>query len=205
MVMVIYTSVRRIMNYYLTPDFPTIIYIYPLRYIIYLEEPLGDIISNYHGTFVHLYMHWYYTIYLKNINETVVFPRFIWPFFCSHFFMQTIHQELYHYLQDQVFISFGISKNYIMSSPTRQYSPALYLFFIKEKTSAETATKLDIISSNRDDDHNRRLNEKNWQCLWCNQKFQGINATKALAHVSGKKGMHIKSCYVAKDKFHTTR
>ena len=41
--------------------------------------------------------------------------------------------------------------------------------------------------------------------LWCNQIFQGINATKALAHVLGKKGIHIKSCYVAKDKAHTTR
>ena len=47
--------------------------------------------------------------------------------------------------------------------------------------------------------------KKNWQGLWCNQTFQGINATKALAHVLGKKGMHIKSCYVAKDKSHTTR
>ena len=47
--------------------------------------------------------------------------------------------------------------------------------------------------------------KKNWQCLWCNQSFQVINATKALAHVLRKKGMHIKRCYVAKDKSHTTR
>ena len=46
---------------------------------------------------------------------------------------------------------------------------------------------------------------KKWQCLWWNQCFQGINATKALAHVLGKKGMHIQSCYVAKDNDHTTR
>ena len=44
---------------------------------------------------------------------------------------------------------------------------------------------------------------KNWQCLWCNQSFQGINATKALDHVLGEKGMHIKSCYVDKHKSHT--
>ena len=125
--------------------------------------------------------------------------------FCSHFLMQTIHQELYHYLQDRVFISFDISKVYIMSSRTSQYSPALHSFFNKEKTNAETATKLDIISSIWDDDHIRRLDEKNWQCLWRNQTFQGINATKSLDHVLGKKGMHIKSCYVAKDKARTTR
>ena len=47
--------------------------------------------------------------------------------------------------------------------------------------------------------------KKNWQCLWCNQNFQGINATKALAHVFGKKGMHINFFYVAKNIFHTTR
>ena len=33
----------------------------------------------------------------------------------------------------------------------------------------------------------------------------GINATKALAHVLGKKGMDIKSCYIPKDKSHITR
>ena len=68
-----------------------------------------------------------------------------------------------------------------MSSPRSQSSPALHSFFNKEKTSAETTTKLDIISSIWDDDHIQRLDEKNWQCLWCNQTFQGINATKALA------------------------
>ena len=92
-----------------------------------------------------------------------------------------------------------------MSSTTSQYSPAFHAFFNKEKKSAETTTKLNFISSICDDDHIRRLYEKNWQCLWCNQTFQGINATKALAHVLGKKCMHIKSCYVAKDKAHTTR
>ena len=92
-----------------------------------------------------------------------------------------------------------------MSSPTSQYSTAFHLFFNKENTSAETATKIDFISSKWDDDHIRRLDDKNWHCLWCNQNFQGINATKALYHVLEKKGMHMKSCYVAKYKAHTTR
>ena len=64
-VMVIYTSVKRIMHYYITPDFPTILYTYPLRYIIYLRELLVNIISNYHGTFIHLYMHWYDSVYKR--------------------------------------------------------------------------------------------------------------------------------------------
>ena len=78
-----------------------------------------------------------------------------------------------------------------MSSPRNQSSPALHSFLNKEKTSAETTTKLDIISFIWDDYHIQRPDEKNWQCLWCNQTFQGINATKALAHVLGKKDMHI--------------
>ena len=91
-----------------------------------------------------------------------------------------------------------------MLSTTSQSSPVFHSFSNKEKTSAEIATKLDFISSIWDDDRIRRLDEHNWQCLWCNQTFQGINATKYLAHKLGKKGMNIKSCYAAKDKSHTT-
>ena len=47
-----------------------------------------------------------------------------------------------------------------MLSPTSQSSPAFHSFFNKEMTSAETATKLDIISSIWYDDHIRRLDEK---------------------------------------------
>ena len=92
-----------------------------------------------------------------------------------------------------------------MLSPTSQSSPEFHSFFDKEETCAETATKLDIISSIWDDDHIRRLDEKNWQCLWCDLTFQGINSTKAFANVLGKKVMNIKSCYVAKEKAYTTR
>ena len=87
-----------------------------------------------------------------------------------------------------------------MLSPTSQYSSAFHSFFNKEKTSAETATKLDLISSIWEDDHIRRLDEKNWQCLWCNQTCQEINATKALSHVLTKKGVHIKVFILLKTK-----
>ena len=39
------------------PVFTTILYTYPLSYIIYLGEPSGNIISNYHGKFIHILMH----------------------------------------------------------------------------------------------------------------------------------------------------
>ena len=79
-----------------------------------------------------------------------------------------------------------------MWSTTSQSSSTFHPFYNKEKTRAETETKLDFISSICDDDHIWRLDEKNWQFLWFNQSFQVINATKSLSHVLGKKGIHIK-------------
>ena len=52
----------------LPPIFTNILYTYPLRYIIYLGEPSGNIISNYHGTFIHICMHGYYPIHQKKIS-----------------------------------------------------------------------------------------------------------------------------------------
>ena len=50
-----------------------------------------------------------------------------------------------------------------------------------------------------DCDHILRVDENNWQCLLCNETFQGINADKALAHLIGNKGMRIRSCYSSVD------
>ena len=92
-----------------------------------------------------------------------------------------------------------------MLSTTSQSSSTFHSFFNKEKKGAETETRIDFISSIWDGDHILRLDEKNWQLLWCNTSFQVINATKYLACVLGKKGIHIKSCYVPKDKSCITR
>ena len=89
-----------------------------------------------------------------------------------------------------------------MPSTTSQYYSTFHSLFKRENTSTETKTKLDHISSIWDDDKILRLDEKNLQWLWCNTIFQGINDTKALAHVLGKKGVNIKSCYVPKEKAH---
>ena len=40
---------------------------------------------------------------------------------------------------------------------------------------------------------------------WCDVKFQGINATKALAHVIGTKSMHIKRCTASIDQAYFSR
>ena len=81
----------------------------------------------------------------------------------------------------------------------------IHSFFNKEKTRAETETRIYLISSIWGDNHIMSLNENNWKFLWYNKVFQGINATKALAPVMGNEGVHIKSCYVPKDKAHKRR
>ena len=103
-----------------------------------------------------------------------------------------------------IFFPVDIIKVYVLSSTTSQYSSEFHSFFNKEKKSAETETKIDLISSIWYDDHIRRPDEKNRQCLWCNQSYQGINATKDLAHILGEKGMSIKSFYVSKEISHAT-
>ena len=143
-------------------------------------------------------------LYIYNINETVIFPRLIWPFFVLFFCCQQyINNFIIIYKTEFLFLLIPVqfASCRLLQANLLQH---FIHFFNKEKTSAETATKLNLISSIWNDDHIRRVDEKNWQCLWCNQTFQGINATKALAHLLEKKVMHIKSCYVAKDKAHTT-
>ena len=74
--------------------------------------------------------------------------------------MPTIRQEIFHYLEVGFFISVDISTVCVISSLSSQSSPSFYSFFNKEKTSAETATKFDFISSIWDDDRIRRLDGK---------------------------------------------
>ena len=107
-------------------------------------------------------------------------------------FLPILLLKLSHFLQVDFFSWLDIIKVSFTLSTTSQYS-------------STTKAKLDFTSSIWGDDHILRIDEKNWKCLWCNTIFQGINATKALAHVLRKKGMDIKSCYVPKDTAHMTR
>ena len=116
---------------------------------------------------------------LKYIYETVFSSVNVAIFLAPLFFLANNTSKLFHFLQIDFFISVDIIRVYVMSSPTSQSSPAFHSFFNKEKTSAETATKLDFISYIWDDDHIMRLDEKNWQCLWRNKIFQGINTTNS--------------------------
>ena len=57
----------------LPPIFTNILYTYTLRYIIYIGEPSGNIISNCHGTFIHILLHGYYPIYQKKTSKASFF------------------------------------------------------------------------------------------------------------------------------------
>ena len=50
-----------------------------------------------------------------------------------------------------------------MSSTTSKYTLKFHSFFNMENTSADTETKLELISSSWDDDQILRLDENNWQ------------------------------------------
>ena len=92
-----------------------------------------------------------------------------------------------------------------MSYSANQELSKYHYLFNNENTCAETETKLYFISYIWDDDNILKIDKNNWQWLWCNISFQGINSTKALAYVLGKKGMYIKSCCVPRDKPRITR
>ena len=56
-----------------------------------------------------------------------------------------------------------------------------------------------------EDDHIDKLENNHWKCLWCNVKFQGINATKYLSHIFGTIFMHINICTFSIDKYYLSR
>ena len=71
-------------------------------------------------------------------------------------------------------------------------SPSKYYHLFSQKPShIGNIEVLGSISSIWKDDCIERLENNWWKCLWCNVIFQGINYTKAIAHVTGTKCMHI--------------
>ena len=85
-------------------------------------------------------------------------------------------------------------------------SPSKYhLFFGRKPSNSKNIVVLTSIKSIWDDDHIEKLEDNQWKCLWCDLKFQWINATKALAHFIGTKCMHIKRCTASIDQGHISR
>ena len=74
-------------------------------------------------------------------------------------------------------------------------SPSKYhLLFGRKPPNSNNIAVLTSIKSIWDYDHIENLEDNQWKCLWCDFTFQGINATKDLAHVIETRCMHIKRC-----------
>ena len=71
------------------------------------------------------------------------------------------------------------------SNLTSKYNP---LFSPKPLHSGNIEVLISILSI-WEDEHIDMFENNQWKCLWCNVKFQGINATKDLARVIGTKCM----------------
>ena len=50
-----------------------------------------------------------------------------------------------------------------------------------------------------------KINDNRWKYLWCGVTFQGINASKALAHVLGVRSVYVKILNEAIDKSYLSR
>ena len=97
----------------LPPIFTIVFNTYPLRYIIYLGEPSGKIISNCHGTLIQIYMHWYDVMFKRYIWNSY-FPRLTMPFFCPSIFSCQKYIKTLSFFTNWIFISVDISKVYVM-------------------------------------------------------------------------------------------
>ena len=81
-----------------------------------------------------------------------------------------------------------------MSDPYGNSPSKYHLLFIRKPPNSGNIAVLSSISYIWEYEHIEKLKDNQWKCLWCDVKFQGINATKALAHFIGTKNMHIKRC-----------
>ena len=82
-------------------------------------------------------------------------------------------------------------------------SPSKYhLLFGRKTLNSDNLAVLTSIESIWDDDQIEKLKDNQWNSLWCDVTFQGIDATKSLARVIGTKIMHINRCTASIDQAH---
>ena len=73
---------------------------------------------------------------------------------------------------------------------TSNYHP----IFSRKPSNSGNIAVLSSIPSIWEDDHIKKLEDNQWNYLWGDVKFQGINETKDLDHVIGTKCIHINRC-----------
>ena len=71
-----------------------------------------------------------------------------------------------------------------------------HLLFSRNPSNSGNITVLSSIKSIWEDKYIENLKDNQWKCLSCDVTFQGLNATKVLAHVIGTKSMHISEAQI---------
>ena len=92
-----------------------------------------------------------------------------------------------------------------MSDPYGNSPSKYHLILSRKPSDSDNIAVLSYIKSFWEDKHIKKLEDNQWKCLWCDVKFQGINAKKSIAHVIGTKSMHIKRCKASMDKDYLLR
>ena len=92
-----------------------------------------------------------------------------------------------------------------MADPSGNSTSNYHLLYIWKPLYSGNIEFISSISSIWEGYHIEKLDNNQWKGLWCNVKFQGINATKYLAHVIGNKFMHIKRYRSSIDKSYLSR
>ena len=92
-----------------------------------------------------------------------------------------------------------------MVDPSGNSTSKYHLIFSRKPLHSGNSEVLSYISSIWEDDHIENLEKNQWKCLWCYVKFQGINATKSLDHVTGTKCMHINICTASTYQYYLSR
>ena len=92
-----------------------------------------------------------------------------------------------------------------MADPSGNSPSKYHLLFSQKPSHSGNIEFRSSISSIWEDDHIEKLENNQWKCLWCNVKFQRINATKYLAHIIGTKFIHIKRYRSSIDQSYLSR
>ena len=92
-----------------------------------------------------------------------------------------------------------------MADPSGNSPSKYHLLFSRKPSNSGNISVLSSISFISEDDHIEKLENNQWKCIWCDVKFQGINATKYLARVIGTKCMHINRCTASTDQDYLSR
>ena len=92
-----------------------------------------------------------------------------------------------------------------MTDPYVNSTSKYHILFICKQSNSGNIAVLSSISSIWEDEHIEKLEDKQWKCLWCDVKFQGINVTTYLAHVIGTTSMHIKRCTASIDQHYLSK